>query len=120
MLKFTEQPKTPGMASKKNIRLFILPVKFTQNRQNKQQHFYSTGKIVRRLSKSIVGWNIHMARCRKPKNSFWIVCTARRSQCSASDAVIQRLTPQKYCNAFKNKVHVAANLRLCSVKFYLF
>ena len=30
------------------------------NWQNKQQHFYSTGKIVRRLSKSIVGWNIHM------------------------------------------------------------
>ena len=40
--------------------LFILPVKITQNQQNKQQHFYSTGKIARRLSKSIVGWNIHM------------------------------------------------------------
>ena len=39
-----------------------------------------------------------------------------RSQCSASDAVIQRLTSQKYCNVFKNKVHVAANLRLCTVK----
>ena len=85
--------------------LFILPVKFTQNRQNKQRYFYSTGTIVRRLSKSIVGWNIHMARCRKPKNLFWIVCTARRSQCSASDPVIQRLTPQKYYNAFKNKVY---------------
>ena len=42
--------------------LFILPVKFMQNRQNKQQHFYSTGKIAHKLSKSIVGWNIHMAR----------------------------------------------------------
>ena len=42
--------------------LFILPVKFTQNRQNKQRHFYSTGEIARRLSKSIAGWNIHMAR----------------------------------------------------------
>ena len=54
------------------------------------------------------------------KITFWIVCTAGRSQCSASDAVIQRLTPQKYCNVFKNKVHVAANLRLCTVKFSLF
>ena len=44
--------------------LFILTVKFTQNQQNKQQHFYSTGKIAHRLSKSIVGWNIHMARSR--------------------------------------------------------
>ena len=41
--------------------LFILTVKFTQNQQNKQRHFYSTGKIAHRLSKSIVGWNIHMA-----------------------------------------------------------
>ena len=39
-----------------------------------------------------------------------------KSKCSASDAVIQRLTPQKYCNAFQNKVHVASNLRLCTVK----
>ena len=46
---------------------FILPVKFTQNRQNKQRHFYSNGKIARRLSKSIVGWNIHMARSRNRK-----------------------------------------------------
>ena len=44
-----------------------MPVKFTQNRQNKQQHFYSTSKIARRLSKSIVGWNIHMARSRYRK-----------------------------------------------------
>ena len=42
--------------------LSILPVKFTQNRQNNQRHFYSTSKIVRRLSKSIIGWNIHLAR----------------------------------------------------------
>ena len=42
--------------------LFILPVKFTQNRQIKQLHFCSTGKIACRLSKSIVGWNSHMAR----------------------------------------------------------
>ena len=48
------------------------------------------------------------------------VYTAGRTQCSASDAVIQRLTPQKYRNVFKNKVHVAANLRLCTIKFYLF
>ena len=34
--------------------LFILPVKFTQNRQNKQRHFYSTSKTACRLSKSIV------------------------------------------------------------------
>ena len=47
--------------------LFILPVKFTQNRQNKQQHFYSTSKINHRLSKSIVGWNIHMAHSRNHK-----------------------------------------------------
>ena len=46
----------------KENRLLILPVKFTQNRQNKQRHFYSTVKIARRLSKSIVGWSIHMAR----------------------------------------------------------
>ena len=39
--------------------LFILTVKFTQNQQNKQQHFYSTGKIAHRLFKSIVGWNTH-------------------------------------------------------------
>ena len=31
--------------------LFILPVKFRQNRQNKWWHSYSTGKIARRLSK---------------------------------------------------------------------
>ena len=36
-------------------------------RQNKQRHFYSTGKIACRLSKSIVGWNIHMARSRNRK-----------------------------------------------------
>ena len=47
--------------------LFILPVKFTQNRQNKQRHFYSTGKIARRLSKSIVDWHIHMVRSRNRK-----------------------------------------------------
>ena len=44
------------------------------------------------------------------------LCAQRESKCSASDAVIQRLTPQKYCNAFQNKVHVASNLRLCTVK----
>ena len=100
-----------------NFGLFILPVKLTQNRQNKQRHFYSTGKIARRLSKSIVGWNIHMARSRNRKilSGF-----CAQSHCSARDAVIQRLTPQKHCNIFKNKVHVATNLRLCSVKFYLF
>ena len=38
-----------------------------QNRQNKQQHFYSTGKINHRLSKSIVGWNIHMMHSRNRK-----------------------------------------------------
>ena len=75
--------------------LLILPVKFTQNWQNKQRHFYSTSNIARRLSKSIVAWKIHMGR------SFWIVCTAGKSQCSASDAVIQRPRPQKYCNVFK-------------------
>ena len=32
------------------------------NRQNKQRHIYSTGKTAHRLFKSIVGWNIHMAR----------------------------------------------------------
>ena len=44
------------------------------------------------------------------------LCAQRESKCSASDAVIQRLTPQKYCNAFQNKVHVASNLRFCTVK----
>ena len=106
--------------------LFILPVKITQNQQNKQQHFYSTGKIARRLSKSIVGWNELASELASSlgefsilKYSFWIVCTAGRGQCNASDAVIQQLTPQKYSNVFKNKVHVSANLRLCTVKFYL-
>ena len=47
--------------------MFLLSVKFTKNRQNKQQNFYSTGKIARRLSKSIAGWNIHMARSRSRK-----------------------------------------------------
>ena len=47
--------------------LVILPVKFMQNRQNKQQHFYSTGKIAHRLSKSIAHWNIRMARSRNRK-----------------------------------------------------
>ena len=51
----------------KNNGLFILPVKFTQNWQNKQRHFYSTGKIACRLSKSIVGWNIHMTRSQNQK-----------------------------------------------------
>ena len=46
--------------------------------------------------------------------------TAQGEGVSASDAMIQRLTPQKYCSIFKNKVHVAASLRLCTVKFYLF
>ena len=50
-----------------NIGLFILSVKFAQNRQNKQRHFYSTGKIARRLSKSIVDWNIQMARSQNRK-----------------------------------------------------
>ena len=44
------------------------------------------------------------------------MCKAGRGQCSASDAVIQRLTLQKYCDVVKNKVHVSANLRLCTVK----
>ena len=87
--------------------LSILPVKFTQNRQNNQRHFYSTSKIVRRLSKSIIGWNIHMTR--SPNRKIL-----------ASNAVIQRLTPQKYCKVFKHNVHVAANLRLSTVKFYFF
>ena len=77
--------------------LFILPVKFTQNRQNKQPHFYSTGKIARRPSKSIVGWNIHMARSRnRNKKILSGLCAQREgvsAWCSASDAVIQRLTP---------------------------
>ena len=47
--------------------MFILMVKFTQNRQNKQRYFFSTGKIASRLSKSIVGWNIHMASSRNQK-----------------------------------------------------
>ena len=44
-----------------------------QNWQNKQQHFYSTGKIARRLSKSILGWNIHMVRSqnRKIPSGLW-------------------------------------------------
>ena len=88
--------------------LFILPVKITQNQQNKQQHFYSTGKIARRLSKSIVGWNELASEL-----------ASSLGQCNASDAVIQQLTPEKYNNVFKNKVHVSANLRLCTVKFYL-
>ena len=41
--------------------LFLLQEKFTQNRQNKQRHFYSTGKIACRLFKSIIDRNIHMA-----------------------------------------------------------
>ena len=102
-----------------NYGLFILPVKFMQNRQKKQRHIYSTGKIVHRLSKSIVVWNILMACSENQKKIFWIVCPEGGSQCNASDAMIQQLTPQKYCNVFKNKVHVAANLRLCTVKFYL-
>ena len=32
----------------------------------------------------------------------------------------KKITPKKYYNVFKNKVHVAANLRLCTVNFYLF
>ena len=42
--------------------LFIPLVKFSQNQEIKQRHFYSTSKIAHRLSKSIVGRNIHMAR----------------------------------------------------------
>ena len=47
--------------------LIILPVKFMQNRQNKQQHFYSTGKIAHRLSKLIAHWNIRMVRSQNRK-----------------------------------------------------
>ena len=61
--------------------LFILPVKFTQNRQNKQRHFYSTGEIARRLSKSIVGWNIHMAR--SPNQEILSGLSAQREGVSA-------------------------------------
>ena len=85
-----------------------------QNQQNKQRHFHSASKTACRLSKSIIGqiehshgWHV----LSKSKNSFWIVCTVGRSQCSASDAVIQRFTPQKYCSIFKNEVHLAANLK---------
>ena len=34
-------------------------------------------------------------------------------------AVLNDSRHKKYCNVFKNKVHVAANLRLCTVKFHL-
>ena len=72
--------------------VFILPVKFTQNRQNKQQHFYSTGKIARRLSSSIVGWNIHMARSQN--QNIFSGLHAQQKGVNASDTVNQRLTPQ--------------------------
>ena len=41
--------------------------------------FSSTGKVVHRLSKSVVGWNIHIPLW-KLKNSLWIVNGAKRSQ----------------------------------------
>ena len=100
-----------GLGLVLNNRLFILPVKFTQNRKNKQRHFYSTGKIARKLSKSIIAWNIW----RNLK-----ILSGLCAQQQGVSAVIQWPTPQKYCNVFKDEVHVAPNLRLCTVKFYLF
>ena len=56
----------------------------------------------------------------KLKSSFSIVCTAGRSQCSASEAVIRQLISEKYCSIFKSEVHVVTNFRLCTVSFHLF
>ena len=52
-----------------------------QNRPNKQLYFYSTDQIAHRLSKSIVDWNIHMARSRNQKilSGLW----AQREEVSA-------------------------------------
>ena len=50
--------------------------KFTRNRQNKQWHIYSTGKIARRVSTSIVGWNIYMA-CSGNQNILSGLCAQR-------------------------------------------
>ena len=65
--------------------LLILPVKFTQNWQNKQRHFYSTSNIARRLSKSIVAWKIHMGRSRNWK--FLSGLCAQRERVSAVQAM---------------------------------
>ena len=70
--------------------------------------------VIRRLSKSIGGWNIHMVRSRNRK--FFSGLCAQREGVSA---VLNDSRHKKYCNVFKNKVHVAANLRLCTVKFHL-
>ena len=64
--------------------------------------------MARRLSKLIVGWNIHLARSRNRKIRSGL-CTQREGA-SANYAVIQQLKPQKHCNIFKNEVHVATNL----------
>ena len=91
--------------------LFILLVKFMQNRQNKQRHFHSTGKIACRLSQLIIVWNIHMV-CSQNQN----ILSGLIAQWVYSESTTHTT---KYCNIFKKEVHVAANFNLCTVKFYL-
>ena len=43
---------------------------------------------------------------------------AQREGVNASDIVNERLTPQNIV-IFSKEVHVAANMNLCTVKFYL-
>ena len=56
------------------------------DQQNKQRHFYFTGKLARSLSKSIVGWNIHIV-C-SPNRKILSGLRAQQEVVSASDAVI--------------------------------